>query len=267
MNKKIVFCGGGNMGEGILKGLLNNKVVDRANITISELNPERCKYLFKTYDVNALVDANDAIKDADVIILAVNPPIVPIVAKSIKDIMRKDSVVISIAAGVEIASIESSLGGDKKVFRIMPNTLIQSGSGYSAVCANENIDDDDKEIIERILNALGQSMYITEDRFNIFTAFSCTGPLWIYKTVEALIDSGVYVGFSREEARSIVIKNMLGVGKVLEETGIHPAVKVDELTTPGGVTIEGLKVLEEKGFAGVLMTSISDAVEKVNSFK
>lgn len=267
MNKKIVFCGGGNMGEGIMRGLIDNKAASPEDITVSELNPDRCDYLSKTYGVSALTDANHAIKEADMIIIAVNPPHVPIVTKTIKGLIKEDALVMSIAAGIEIESLEGYLGSDKKILRIMPNTLIQSGNGHSAACVNDNIDNDDKEFITDILNALGQTMYITEDRFDTFTAFSCSGPLWIYKTVEALIDAGVYVGFSRQEARNIAIKNMLGAAQVLDATGAHPAVKVDELTSPGGVTIEGLKVLEEEGLAGIFIKSVSDAVAKANSIE
>lgn len=267
MNKKIVFCGGGNMGEGIMKGLLDNKAAAPEDITISELNPKRCDYLSKTHGVSALTDATEAIKEADMVIIAVNPPHVPMVTKTLKELIDEKTVVMSIAAGIELKTLESQVGSDKKIVRIMPNTLIQSGNGHSAVCLNDNIDSDDKEFITGILDSLGQTMYIAEDMFDTFTAFSCSGPLWLYKTAESLIDSGVYVGFSREEARNIVIKNMLGVAQILDDTGDHPAVKVDEMTSPGGVTIVGQKVLEQEGLAAALMTSVSAAVNKANSME
>lgn len=267
MNKKIVFCGGGNMAEGIMRGLLNNGVAAPENITVSELYPARCEYLSSTYGVFALTDAAAAIKEADVIIIAVNPSQVPNVTKVLKTLINEKTIVLSIAAGVTIATLESQVGSDKKVLRVMPNTLIQSGNGHSAACVNGNLDDNDKEVVTAILNALGQTMYIAESMFDTFTAFSCSGPLWIYKTVEGLIDAGVYVGFSRREARNIIIKNMLGVAQVLDATGAHPAVKVDEMTSPGGVTIEALKSLQQEGLAAALMTSVTTAVRKANSIE
>ena len=143
--------------------------------------------------------------------------------------------------------------------------LIQSGNGYSAACINPNVNDDDKVIITTVLNALGQTMYVTENMFETFTAFCCTGPIWFYKTVEALIDAGVYAGFSRAESRAMVIKNMLGVAQVLDATGAHPALKVDDMTSPAGVTIEALQVLHQERFTGALMTSVDAAVKKANS--
>lgn len=267
MEKKIVFYGGGKMAEGILKGLLNNKVINSKNVTINELFPKRCEYLSTTYGVDALPEAKDATKVADMIIIAVNPPQVPSVTNVLKSLISEKTIVLSIAAGVKIEALEGHLGDDKKIIRVMPNTLIEAKNGHSAVCINKNIDEKDKEFITEVLNALGQTMYINEDMFNTFTAFSCSGPLWLYKTVEALVDAGVYVGFSRVEARNIVIKNMLGVAHVLEESNAHPAVKVDDMTSPGGVTIEALKVLQEEGFMGAMMASVDAGVKKANSIK
>lgn len=255
------------MAEGIMKGLLSNGAATPDNITVNELYPERCDYLSKTYGVLAATDALNAIKEADMIIIAVNPPQVPSVTKVLKTHIREKAIVLSIAAGITIACLESQVGNDKKVLRMMPNTLIQSGNGHSAACVNGNIDDNDKEFITEVLNALGQTMYIKEDMFDTFTAFSCSGPIWLYKTVEALTDAGVYAGFSRVEARNIVIKNMLGVAQVLDMTGAHPAVKIDEMCSPGGVTIEALKVLRQEGLSASFMTSVDAAVKKANSIK
>lgn len=267
MSKKIVFYGGGNMAEGILRGVLNHQVVSPENITVSELVPARCTYLSETYGVSAVTDASEEVKEADAVIIAVNPPQVPVVAENLKALVSGETVVISIAAGVTIESIASHLGDDKKIVRVMPNTLNQSGSGYSAACLNDNCSEQDKDTVDEILRALGQVMYIKENMFNPFTCFSNVGPLWAYKMIEALTDAGVYVGFSRTDARSIVIKNMIGAASVLEITGEHPAVKVDQMTSPGGVTIEALKVLQEEGFSTALINSVAAAYNKVNAIE
>ena len=262
--KKIVFFGGGPMGEGIMGGLIRGKVVEPKQITVSELLPARREYLEKTHGVLTTTDPAEA-STADVVILAVNPNQIPNVTKSLKSHLSKETNVISIACGVALATLEEQLGADKKILRVMPNTLIQSGNGYSAACINPNVNDDDKVIITTVLNALGQTMYVTENMFETFTAFCCTGPIWFYKTVEALIDAGVYAGFSRAESRAMVIKNMLGVAQVLDATGAHPALKVDDMTSPAGVTIEALQVLHQERFTGALMTSVDAAVKKANS--
>ena len=267
MDKNIVFCGGGNMAEGIMRGLLTNGAVRKERVTVNELHPERCKYLSETYGVSAVIDAKEAMEAADMLIIAVNPHQVPSVTMVLKPLIKKEAIVLSIAAGITLESLENQLGSDRKILRMMPNTLIQSGNGHSAACINANINDEDKEFITNILNALGQTMYIKEDMFDTFTAFSCSGPIWLYKTIEALIDAGVYAGFSRIEARNIVLKNMQGVAQVLEESGAHPAVKVDEMCSPGGVTIEALRVIQEQGLQAGFMASVDAAVKKANSIK
>lgn len=265
MSKKIVFCGGGNMAEGIIKSLIKREVVKSADITVSELNPARCEYLKETHKVNALTDATEAIKAADMVIIAVLPKIVPVVAKSIKDVVTADTIVMSIAAAVKIDTLEELLGTDKKIVRVMPNTLGQSGNGHSAVCLNSHVNEEEKTFVSQVLGALGQPMYLPENMFNEFTAYSCSGPMWLYQMADVLIDAGVYAGFSRGDARSIVIKNMLGVAMILDESGDEPKSRVSEMCSPGGVTIEGYKSLVDEGFASAVMTSVDKAVKKANS--
>lgn len=265
MSKKIVFCGGGNMAEGVIRSVLQREVAAAGDITVSELNPQRCDYLKETYGVEALVDASAAMKSADLIVIAVLPKIVPVVLKSLVGVIKDDAMVLSIAAGVKIAAIEEVLGAERKVIRVMPNTLGQSGNGHSAVCLNGNIGEEDKEYALRFLGALGQTIILPESMFGEFTAYSCSGPMWLYQMADVLIDAGVYAGFSRSDARRMVIKNMLGVAMILDETGDEPKERVSEMCSPGGVTIEGYKSLVDEGFASAVMTSVDKAVKKANS--
>ncbi|MEY8367367.1 pyrroline-5-carboxylate reductase [Anaerovoracaceae bacterium 42-11] len=265
MSKKIVFCGGGNMAEGVIRSVLQREVAAAGDITVSELNPQRCDYLKETYGVEALVDASAAMKSADLIVIAVLPKIVPVVLKSLVGVIKDDAMVLSIAAGVKIAAIEEVLGAERKVIRVMPNTLGQSGNGHSAVCLNGNIGEEDKEYALRFLGALGQTIILPESMFGEFTAYSCSGPMWLYQMADVLIDAGVYAGFSRSDARRMVIKNMLGVAMILDETGDEPKERVSEMCSPGGVTIEGYKSLVDEGFASAVMTSVDKAVKKANA--
>lgn len=264
MNEKIVFCGGGNMAEGMVRGLIQTGVSEES-ITVNELRAERCDYFRNTYGIKAVTNATDAIKAADIVIIAVLPLHVSSVTGAIKNSISKDSIVISIAAGVTISTLESQMGSDQKIARVMPNTLSLSGNGFSAVCLNNKVSQEEKEIVTSVVNALGKTMYITEDMFNTFTAFSCSGPLWLYKMADALINSGVYEGFSRSDAREMVLENMLGAAKILQMTGDDPSARVNELCSPGGVTIEGFRSLQEGGFDSAIMTSVDKAVKKAKS--
>ncbi len=265
MSKKILFCGGGNMAEGVMRSLIAKGTAKSEDITVSELNPVRCEYLKETYGVEALVDATEAMRTADVIVIAVLPKIVPVVASSLVGVMKDDAVVLSIAAGVKISFYEEILGTDKKVVRVMPNTLGQSGNGHSAVCFNSRMNEEEKAYALAFMEALGQTIILPESMFGEFTAYSCSGPMWLYEMADVLIDAGVYAGFSRSDARKMVIKNMLGVAMILDETGDDPKSRVSEMCSPGGVTIEGYKSLVDEGFASAVMTSVDKAVKKANS--
>ena len=265
MSKKIVFCGGGNMAEGVMRSLIKREVVKSGDIAVSELNPDRCAYLNQTYGVNAMVDAREAMEAADMIIIAVLPKIVPVVAKTIKAAAKAETVILSIAAGVTIASMEEMLGADRKIVRVMPNTLGQSGNGHSAVCLNGNVNEEEKAFALQAMEALGQTIILPENMFGEFTAYSCSGPMWLYQMADVLIDAGVYAGFSRSDARKMVIKNMLGVAMILDESGEEPKSRVSEMCSPGGVTIEGYKSLVDEGFASAVMTSVDKAVKKAKA--
>ncbi len=263
VDKKIVFYGGGKMAESIIRGLLGNGIIDAENIAVQELIPARCDYLSKTYGVAAKGDASAEIKEAAMVLVGVNPPQVPGVAKALKPILNPATIVLSYACGVEIKVITDQLGSDKKVVRIVPNTLSQSGNGYSAVHVNENLTEEEKTFVDDLIQGLGKVLYLEESKFNDFQAFGCTGPLWVYKFTEAMIDAGIYVGFTREQARELTIENMLGVAKVLQMRGISPTAVVEELTSPGGVTIEALRSLQENGsYMTPTIASMEVAVKK-----
>ena len=223
MNKKILFCGGGNMAEGIIKTLLRTNTFTSNMITVSEILPARREYLSQTYSVKTIVSIGesvraesaacglesaavaDAVQNADFLIVAVQPQQVTKVLAALAPKMSENALIISIAAGVTIETVSAAVcsgmdvAGDAKgehsvrIARVMPNTLSSSGNGYSAFCMNENCSDENACDISEILSALGQVMRLQEEMFDTFTAFSCTGPLWIYKMIEAMTDAGVYL--------------------------------------------------------------------------
>lgn len=263
VNKKIVFFGGGKMAEGIIRGLISNGAIDAENIAVQELIPARCAYLSETYHVDAKTDAAKEIQEADMVLVGVNPPQVPSVTAALKPILNQNTIVLSYACGVEIKVFADQLGSDKKIVRIVPNTLSLSGNGSSAVHVNENLTEEEKEFVDDLLQGLGKVLYLEESKFNNFQAFGCTGPLWVYKFTEAMIDAGIYVGFTREEARELTIENMLGVAKVLQLNGKSPTAVIEELTSPGGVTIEALRSLQENGsYMTPTIASMEVAVKK-----
>lgn len=260
MNKIVIF-GGGQMGTGIMKGLLAAGVVNPENLIVSEVNEERRQLLEKELGVKAVADASGELDEADIAVIAVNPYQLESVTSLMAGKVPAETIVLSIASATPIAKIEEQLGKDTKIVRVLPNTMIEVKTGYSAVTPNANITEADKEKTEEFVNALGQMMYIKEDMFQEFAAYAGPGPMYAYKLIEAMIDAGVQAGFSREDSRRMVIQNVKGAAMTLEATGDHPAARVDMMTSPAGITIEGLQVLEE-GFADVVKRSIRACVEK-----
>lgn len=261
---KIVFFGGGAMATGVMGGLIRKNILPAEKIIVSEILPERREFLEKELGVKAMEDASEELAGADIAFIAVNPWQVRSVTAVMKPALESETIVISIASGVKLPTLAEQLGFDKKILRLMPNTLSEVSTGYNGVTLNPNITDEDKPLIEKCLDALGPTMYISEDMFQPFASYACAGPMWVFKLIEAMIDAGVQSGFTREESRMLVLENVEGAAKVLKVTGEHPAARVDKMTSPGGITIEGVKKLYEEGFAGTVMASVEAAVKKGN---
>lgn len=255
--KKIGFIGMGHMACDMAKGFVVSNVVSRENLFAYARNQEKLKANAQKIGFTACRSMESLVSTCDVIIIAVNPDEVKNVTGVIKENMKDTAIVLSVASSVKLFAYEAQIGDDKRIARVMPNTLIAPKKGYSAICYNEKMDAKGKEFCVNLLSALGQAVEIEEELFDAFTAFSCTGPLWIYKFIEAMTDAGVYVGFARDKARNMVLQNLIGTAQLLSDSNASPAEMVDKMTSPGGNTIEGVKALYENGMANPIMESMS----------
>ena len=262
LNKKVFFIGGGNMAEGIIRGQINNNAIESGNMYVFDVIADRVKYLEDTYKICSATTMQDSMAIADIIFIAVRPQDAEGVLKSIKEFLRPKTLVASICAGITLSKMQGVLGKDSRIARIMPNVLIEAQHGYSGVCINGKVTEEDKRDIECILNALGQTLFIDESLFDEFTAFSCAGPAYILYFLTALIDAGVQSGFSRTDARKMAIENLIGSAIMTQKTGRHPYQITDTMTSPAGVTINGLKVISESGMHGIVMECVKQAVKR-----
>ena len=263
IDKNLVFYGGGKMAESIIRGLIENGKVDRDHIAVQELLSQRSEKLAQTYGIAAGTNMNDKIRNADMILIGVNPFQIEGVTQALLPVLNPNTIVLSYACGVKISVFADQLGKDKKIARIVPNTLSLYGNGYSAAAVNENLTEEDRAFVQSLLEGLGKVLWLEEEKFNDFQAYSCTGPLWIYKFAEAMIDAGIYIGFTREEARSLLVENLLGTARGLADSGVSPTAIIEDLTSPGGVTIEALRVLQENGsYLTPTIASMEAAVKK-----
>lgn len=259
---KIGFIGTGNMGSSIIKGILSSKFEKSENINIFDLDKEKVNNLVKEYGVNAVNNEKELAENCNIIILSVKPHIIPIVLKNLSGNVKKDTIILTIAAGISISVIENALGEDKKVVRTMPNTPAQVLSGMTAVTFNKNIENSEKEIIFKLLNSFGKSVEIEEKLMHAYTGISGSLPAYVYMFMEALADGGVLCGMPRNKAYEIVAQTVAGSAKMLLETGKHPGQLKDEVCSPAGTTIEAVRVLENGNFRGNVIEAVVACTEK-----
>ena len=259
---KIGFIGTGNMGSSIIKGILSSKFEENENINIFDLDKDKVNNLVKEYGVNAVNSEKELAENCNIIILSVKPHIIPIVLKNLSGNVKKDTIILTIAAGISISVIENALGEDKKVVRTMPNTPAQVLSGMTAVTFNKNIENSEKEIIFKLLNSFGKSVEIEEKLMHAYTGISGSLPAYVYMFMEALADGGVLCGMPRNKAYEIVAQTVAGSAKMLLETGKHPGQLKDEVCSPAGTTIEAVRVLENGNFRGNVIEAVVACTEK-----
>lgn len=259
---KIGFIGTGNMGSSIIKGILSSKFEKSENINIFDLDKEKVNNLVKEYGINAVNSEKELAENCNIIILSVKPHIIPIVLKNLSGNVKKDTIILTIAAGISISVIENALGEDKKVVRTMPNTPAQVLSGMTAVTFNKNIENSEKEIIFKLLNSFGKSVEIEEKLMHAYTGISGSLPAYVYMFMEALADGGVLCGMPRNKAYEIVAQTVAGSAKMLLETGKHPGQLKDEVCSPAGTTIEAVRVLENGNFRGNVIEAVVACTEK-----
>lgn len=261
LNKKVTFIGGGNMAEGIIRGMIQNDACKKDNIEVYDVVARRLEYLNETYGIGIVTDIEKSIADSEILFIAVRPQDAEGVLTQIKENNAK-ALVISICAGITLDTMSGILGEDVSIARVMPNVLIEAKHGYSGVCANKAVTEENKKDIDEMFSAIGQTMFINEAQFDAFTAFSCAGPAYIMHCIEGLIDAGVQSGFSRFDSRNMVLENIIGSGMMLKQTGDHPFEQVDKMTSPAGVTIEGVAVLNKEGLTGIMMKAVKAALDR-----
>ncbi|MBX2998919.1 MAG: pyrroline-5-carboxylate reductase [Caldilineaceae bacterium] len=259
LDGKIAFIGGGAMAEAILKRLIAEAVVQRQQVHVSEPVTARRDYLAGTYGVT-VVDRNPlAVEDARTVILAVKPQVLDKVTPELHGRLLPDALVISIMAGVRISTLRAGLNHEC-IVRSMPNTPAQVGAGMTVWTATAATTAADKENAQTILAAMGDAFFVAEEHYiDMATGLSGSGPAFVFLIVEAMIDAGVHIGFSRAQAERMAIQTIEGSLALMRESGSHPAVLRNLVTSPAGTTAAGTLVLERNGLRATLIEAVSAA--------
>jgi pyrroline-5-carboxylate reductase len=248
-SKTIGFIGGGNMGEALIKGLLKSGSFDASHIRVSDISQDRLHHLRDTYQVSIFADNGELAGGSDVIVLAVKPQQVGDVLAETHASLEHLPLLISIAAGVPIASLEQGIAKPVPVVRVMPNTPALVLTGVSAIAGGTHTDSEHLAVARALFEAVGVVVEVDETHMD-------------YLFVEALIDAGVLMGLSRPVARDLAVQTTLGAAKLLAESGEHPGALKDQITSPGGTTIHGLTILESGGMRGMLMDAVEAATRR-----
>lgn len=262
LTKKVTFIGGGNMAEGIIRGMVQEKAVEPAMIQVYDIIPARLTYLTDKYGVTTFSDVQPAISDAAIVVIAVRPQDAAGVLATLKQNNKAGQLIVSICAGITIEKMQTALNPGAEIARVMPNVLSDAQHGYTGICLSADVTEEDKADLTTIFNALGQTTFIPESQFDAFTAFSCAGPAYIMACISGLIDAGVQSGFSRKTSRDMVLENFIGSGLALKQSGEHPFVRMDQMTSPAGCSIDGVASLQKAGLTGILMEAVKVALKR-----
>jgi pyrroline-5-carboxylate reductase len=257
-DKKIAIIGTGNMGEALVSGLILSGSSTPKNIVCTDVRENKLDDIKVKYKVRTTTNNLKAVSEADIIIYAVKPQIMAAVLKETAPKLNMSKLVISIAAGVPLAAIESSLQKDLRLIRVMPNIAAAVKEAASALAAGEHATKEDVELTLEIFNSIGKCIFLKENYLmDAVTGLSGSGPAYIFLIVDALADAGVKMGLSRQDALFLSIQTVLGAARLLMETREHPSQLKDKVTSPGGTAIAGLASLESGG----LRTTLINAVE------
>ena len=262
MAKTIGFLGGGNMASGIIGGLIDRKSYEPKNIFVREINKDRAAWLQKQFGLSIVESNEELAGKTNLIVFAVKPQDGEKAGKELAPYIKGQKTIVSILAGSQIEKLHAWLGENVSIARIMPNTMIESQRGYSALTFDTSFDAAKKEEVRGITESIGKTLEIPESQFDAFTASSCAGPEWLILYAGALVDAGVKTGLNRDDVRKIVIENLIATGKVLENTDRHFYQITDEMNTPGGIGIAGLHTWQKAGLHGIIMDAVEAAYKR-----
>ena len=258
----IGFIGSGNMGSSMIGGIIKAKLVKNEQIICSDKAEEKLKELENSYKVITTTDNCEVARKADVLVLSIKPQYYVQVIQEIKNEVKKDVIVVTIAAGQKIQNIKSAFEKDIKVVRAMPNTPALVGEGMAALSPCEKVSKEELDIVCNIFKSFGKCEIVPENLMDVVTAISGSSPAFVFMIIEAMADGAVLEGMPREQAYTFAAQALLGSAKMVLDTKKHPGELKDMVCSPGGTTIEGVSVLEKNSLRASLIEAIRATTRK-----
>ena len=258
MSKKIGFIGCGNMGTAMMAGILDSGKCDPEDMMISCRTEETLEKKKEAYGVLTTTDNREVAAFADILFVAVKPQFYEEVLREIKNALKEDDILVSIAPGKTLAWLSDLLGENQKVIRTMPNTPCMVGAGMMGMCAGSQVSDEEMAEICELCSGFSETEVVPEHLMDVVTAVSGSSPAYVFMFIEAMADAAVAGGMPRVKAYKFASQAVLGSAKMVLDTGKHPGELKDMVCSPAGTTIQAVRVLEEKG----MRSSVFEAMMK-----
>lgn len=253
MAKELALIGCGNMGSAIVKGIVGSGLIAAGDIVVSDVSEGASARLAGELGCTGTCDNVEAARDAAMVIIAVKPQYLDDVVRGFADAVAPDALVVSIAAGVTLARLEGLLGSDRKIVRVMPNLPAMVLAGMSSLTPNAQVSAEECARVQELFESFGRAEVVPEHLIDAVIAASGSSPAYVCVFIEALADAAVAEGMPRAQAYTFAEQAVLGTAKYLLETGTHPAVLKDMVSSPAGTTIEAVAALEAGGFRAAVI--------------
>lgn len=261
--KKLTVIGAGNMAEALIQGITKNQLIKAGNIWVTNRsNQKRLEEMKEKYGANVSYDMADLLSDAEIILLAMKPKDAAGAMEQIKPYLTKETLIVSVLAGVSTKSIELLAGRPLPIARAMPNTSAAIGLSATAVAVNDKVSSGQRQRIKTIFDTVGLTVFVTEEQLDAVTGVSGSGPAYVYYLAEAMINGAEKVGLEPDTARALVRQTLLGAAHMLTETEKSPEQLRREVTSPGGTTEAGLKILQERRTDEAVIECIKAATDR-----
>ena len=258
--KKIAFIGAGAMAEAIISGLVVQNVIEAKNIfATNKSNEARLAYLNETYGITGTRSVQEAMQEADIVVLAVKPKDILATMQSIQAYITTEMLLISVAAGVHTTSLEGIAAKKVAIVRAMPNTSATVGKSATAICTNEYTTEKQLQAAIKLFETVGSVAVVAEEQLDAVTGLSGSGPAYVYYLVEAMEKAAQNLGLETDTAKQLIIQTMLGAADMLQHSTKSPAILRQEVTSPGGTTEAGLKVLQANQVGDAVIACIEEA--------
>ncbi len=259
---KFGFLGGGQMATAIARGAILSRIATDSEIIFFEPNADQIEFLKQEFPSAVFASSTEELfGKCSRIILAVKPHVLLEISSSLKPSVTEDHLLVSIAAGISLGKLATCFGSER-IIRVMPNTPCQSLAGASGIATATAVTSEDYQWCQSVFTAVGKVVRVTDDQLHGVTGVSSSGPAYVLMMIEAMSDGGVMAGLSRQASLELATQTVLGTAKMVQETGVHPAILREQVTSPGGTTIAALSSMERAAFRSAVIDGVMAAVKR-----